>query len=133
MEHLKDYSDILCIKHKTDKSTLTKWKYLNRKILVQGMSEGRSSSVSPGLLLKILFDHSGDVVVWRPGNVLIWKEKDHPGRLIPEVTRTFSEYPLDDLQSTRWGYLLDVPKFIFIFLSVLIRLRIKKIYLNALQ
>ena len=30
--------------------------------------------------------------------------------------------PLDDLQNTMWGLLLDVPKFLFTFLCQLIRL-----------
>ena len=52
---------------------------------------------------------SGDVLIWRPGgvlklrtgDVLIWRSRDVPGRLIPEISRTFSGRSLEDLQSTQ--------------------------------
>ena len=36
-----------------------------------------------------------------PGDVLIWRSRDVPGNLIRDVRRTFSERPLEDLQSTQ--------------------------------
>ena len=83
---------------------------------------------SPVHPLKILFNHPGDIMIWRPegvpkwrqGDILIWRPRDVPGRLILDVPRMFSERPLEDLQNTSfgtmWGYLLNVPKFLFTFL-----------------
>ena len=76
--------------------------------LVPRTSRGRSPPTSPGRPLKILFDHPGDVPnwhprgvsKWRPGDVLIWRPRDVSGRLIQDVSRTFSGRPLDDLENT---------------------------------
>ena len=62
--------------------------------------------MSPGHLLKILYDHledipnwcpgdvpiwrPGDVSKWRPGDVLIWRPRDVPGRFVRDVSWTFS-------------------------------------------
>ena len=60
-----------------------------------------SPPMSPGRPIKILFDHPGDVPIWRPrdvliwrpgdvlkwgpGDVLIWRLRDVPGSLIRDV------------------------------------------------
>ena len=91
----------------------------SRQILVSRTSRGRPPPTSPGHPLKILFDRPGDVpswrpgdvLKWRPGDVLIWRSRDVPGRLIRDVTRTFSGRNLEDLQSTQtW-----IPKIFFNF------------------
>ena len=81
----------------------------SRQILVPRTSRGRPPPTSPGRPLKILFDHLGDVPIWRPGDVLkwrpgevlIWRSRDVPRRLIRDVPRTFSGRPLEDFQSTQ--------------------------------
>ena len=75
-------------------------------------SPARPPPTSTGHSLKILFDHSGDVLIWRPVNVLIWRSRDVPGRLI------FSSSP-------RWPSKhshLHVPRFLLRFLLELARL-----------
>ena len=60
------------------------------QILVPKTFWGRSPPTSPGRSLKILFDHPGDVPIWRPEDVLkwrprdvlIWCPRDNPARLI---------------------------------------------------
>ena len=72
------------------------------------MFRGRPPPTSLGCPLKILFDHPGDVSIWRPGNVrkwrtedvLVWCPRNVPGRLIRDVARTFPGRRLDDLQNT---------------------------------
>ena len=62
----------------------------SRQILVPKTFWGRSPPTSPGRSLKILFDHPGDVPIWRPEDVLkwrprdvlIWCPRDNPARLI---------------------------------------------------
>ena len=77
-----------------------------RQTSVPRTSRGRSPLTSPGCSLKILFENSEDVPIWRPeevpiwrpeevlklspGNVLIWHSRDIPGRLIRDVPRKFS-------------------------------------------
>ena len=81
----------------------------SRQILVPRTSRGHPPPTSPGRPLKILFDHSGDVLIWRPGYVLkwrpgdvkIWRSRDVPWRLIRDVPRTFSGRPLEDPDSTQ--------------------------------
>ena len=68
-----------------------------------------SPSASPGPLLRILFDRSGDFPIWRPGDVMKWRPEDlliWLSRYIPEssiwyVPRTLLGRPLGDLQSTQ--------------------------------
>ena len=50
---------------------------------------------------EVLISCPGDVLKWRPGDVLIWRSRDVPGRLIRDVTRTFSGRPLEEIQSTQ--------------------------------
>ena len=67
------------------------------------------SQTFPGRPLKILFVHPGDAPIWRrgvvwkwrPGDDLIWRSRDVPGRLIRDVPRTFSGRPVEDLRSTQ--------------------------------
>ena len=108
------------------------------------MSQGRLPPTFPGRPLKILFDHSGDVPIWRPwdvliwspgdvlgwspGDVVIWRSRDAPGRLIWDVPRTFSRRPLEDLRSTPK---LRHPKISFNF--SLRTYSIDQIYLKACQ
>ena len=73
-------------------------------------SPGHPPPTSPGRLLKILFEYSinvqiwrpGDVLKWCPGDILIWRSRNVPGRLIRDVARMFSRLPLEDLQNTSW-------------------------------
>ena len=44
---------------------------------------------------------SSDILKRRPEDVLVWHSSDVPGRLIRDVTRTFSGRPLEDLQITQ--------------------------------
>ena len=44
---------------------------------------------------------SWDVLNWRPGDVLIWRSRFVPGRLIWDIPGKFSGRPLEDLQSTQ--------------------------------
>ena len=44
---------------------------------------------------------SRGVLKWCPGDVLIWRSRDFHRRLIRDVPKTFSERPLEDLQSTQ--------------------------------
>ena len=59
--------------------------------------------------------------IWGPGDVLIWRSRDVPGRLIRNAPRTFSGRPLED---SNFEYSnLDVPAhFLLTFLPKLIRL-----------
>ena len=96
----------------------------SRQILVARTSRGRPPPAYPGRPLKILFDRPGDVAIWRPGDVLkwrpvdvlIWCSRNVPGRLVRDVSRTFSGRPLEDLESTQtW-----MSNFFLTFLSELI-------------
>ena len=81
----------------------------SREILVFRTSWGRPSPTSPRRPLNILFDHTGDVPIWRPrkvlkwhpGDALIWRLRDVPGSLIRDFPRTFSGRPLEDLQNNQ--------------------------------
>ena len=91
----------------------------SRQILVPMTSWGLPSWTSPGRppkdpiwpslgCPKLTF---GGVLKRGPGDVLIWRSRDVPGRLTRDVHRTFSERPLDDLESTQtW-----MSKFFFNF------------------
>ena len=104
----------------------------SREILVPRMFWGRPPPTFPGRSLKILFDHPGevtiwrsrDVLVWRPGDVLIWRPRDVPERFIRDVPKTFSGRPIMNTQIfwTMWGHLLNFSKFLLAFLSKLIPL-----------
>ena len=88
---------------------ITYWLRPSRQILVPRTSLGRPPPTSLGRPLKILFDGPRDVLIWRPGDGLKWRpgdflirlSRDVPGRLIRDVSRTFSGRLLEDLESTR--------------------------------
>ena len=88
---------------------ITYWLRPSRQILVPRTSLGRPPPTSLGRPLKILFDGPRDVLIWRPGDGLKWRPGDFlirlsmdvPGRLIRDVSRTFSGRVLEDLESTR--------------------------------
>ena len=85
----------------------------SREILVPMTSRGLPPPTSPGRppkdpiwpLLGLPNLTSGYVLKRRPGDVLIWSSRDVPERLTRDVHRTFSEHPLEDLESTQtWMY-----------------------------
>ena len=61
----------------------------------------------------------GEVLKRRPRNVLIWRSRNVPGRLIRGEPRTFSRRPP---RGPSKHSNLDVPRFLLNFLSELIRL-----------
>ena len=73
----------------------------SRQILVPRSSRELPPPTSPGRSLKILFDRPGDVPIRRPGDVLIWRSREVPERLVWDVPRTFSGRPLEDLKNTQ--------------------------------
>ena len=99
-----------------------------------GQSQGRRTPTSPGRPLKILFDHPGniqiwrlgdvptwrpgDVLKWRPGNVLIWRSWDVPGRFNRDLPRCSQDVPYRTLRVLKLACL----NFFLTFLSELIRL-----------
>ena len=105
-------------------SSLCSW-----KILVPRTSQERPPPTFPGRTLNVLFGHSEDVLKWCLGDVLIWLSRDVPGRLIQDVPKTLLGHSQTSprgrskqILGTLWGHLSDVSKFLFTFLSELIRL-----------
>ena len=95
-----------------------------RKILVPEMSPSNFLRMS----LKILFDHPGDFLTDVLGMSWINLSGTSLGKRFWDVPwRTFKGRFI----GTMWGRLLDVPKFLFTFLSDLIRLT--QIYLKTIQ
>ena len=95
--------------------TTTKW---HHSLFLYAIKIPKREILLPGCPLEVLFDHPGDLPIWRseevsiwrpgdilkwrPGDVLIWRSRGVPGRLIWGVPRTFSGRPLEDLQSTSY-------------------------------
>ena len=103
------------------------------QILVPRTSPGRPPPTSPGRILKILFNHLGgqpNLTSWRRPEMTSrgrlnltskghsWKDDSrHP----QNVLRTSTRGPSKHVLGTMWSHLLDVPKFLFLFLLGLIR------------
>ena len=87
---------------------LDQYKYLpSCQILIPRTSRGRPPSTSPGRSLKLLFNHPGDVPIWRPWDVLIYLQgmslggwfRTSPGRSQDVRYRTFKARLRDDVGS----------------------------------
>ena len=110
----------------------TKYRSYPAGKLVPRTSQGRRTPTSPGRPLKILFDHPGniqiwrlgdvptwrpgDVLKWRPGNVLIWRSWDVPGRLNRDLPRCSQDVPYRTLRVLKLACL----NFFLTFLSELV-------------
>ena len=91
------------------------------------VSTTSDDTLRTGRPLKILFDYTGDVPIYCPvqGTFNLtskgrpWEvESGRPQNII----RTSPKGPSKHVFGTMWGHLLHVPKFLFTFLSELIRL-----------
>ena len=114
---------------------LDQYKYLpSCQILIPRTSHRRPPSTSPGRSLKLLFNHPGDVPIWRPWDVLIYVQgmslggwfRTSPGRSQDVRYRTFKARLRDDVGS--WT---GCPKISFYFSFG--TYSIEQIYLKAIQ
>ena len=77
--------------------------------------------------LKILFDYTGDIPIYCPvQGTFNLMSKGRPCEIESgrpqDIIRTFPRGPSKHVFGTMWGHLLHVSKFLFTFLSKLIRL-----------
>ena len=83
---------------------LRKYKYDNYVFMDLCLLMIYFTPTSPGLPLKILFDHLGDVKIWCPGHIPIW----HPRNILIWLPmnilwKTFLGRPMEDILRTSQG------------------------------